>query len=326
MRDKGNRRPLAILVGLLLSAPVMAAPLTDEAAMQLLQRLNQMEQEVSNLRGENEQLRNEVQSLQKAQKEGFQQVDEKIDKIKSESTRGAGSDATPTPLSNTQPLSNSAAVDKSSEKMDSGSKSDEASNKDPNSYYSYGTNKTDDKNLTKPTDAKTDSKPSDSNASTDGSKTDASKTSTDSSKTDTAKAGTDKDKPLPAKEERSVYDEAFNTLLKKPKDSIPLFRAFLKDYPNSPLASSAQYWIGEALYAEKDYKAAADEFLVVLKDYKGSDKAPGAALKLGYSFYELKEWEKARKTLEDVIAFFPDEAETVQKAQERLDRMKSEGH
>lgn len=326
MRDKENRRPLAMLVGLLLSAPVMAAPLTDDAAMQLLQRLNQMEQEVSNLRGENEQLRNEVQGLQKAQKEGFQQVDEKMDKIKPEPTSGAGSGATSTPLSNTQPLPNGAVTDKPSEKMDSGSKPDGATNKDPNSYYSYGTSKTDDKNATKPTDAKTDSKPSDGNASADSSKTDTSKTSTDSSKTDATKTGADKDKPVPAKEERSVYDEAFNTLLKKPKDSIPLFRAFLKDYPNSALASSAQYWVGEALYAEKDYKAAADEFLVVLKDHKGSDKAPGAALKLGYSFYELKEWEKARKTLEDVIAFFPNEAETVQKAQERLDRMKSEGH
>lgn len=61
---------------------------------------------------------------------------------------------------------------------------------------------------------------------------------------------------------------------------------------------------GVALYAEKDYKAASDEFLVVLKEHKGSDKAPGAALKLSYSFYELKEWDKARKTLEDVISFF----------------------
>ena len=65
---------------------------------------------------------------------------------------------------------------------------------------------------------------------------------------------------------------------------------------------------------------------MVLKEHKGSDKAPGAALKLGYSFYELKEWDKARKTLEDVISFFPGETETVQKAQERLDKMKAEGH
>jgi len=63
-----------------------------------------------------------------------------------------------------------------------------------------------------------------------------------------------------------------------------------------------------------------------LKDHKGSDKAPGAALKLGYSFYELKDWEKARKTLEDVVSFFPESTETKQKAQERLDNMKAQGY
>jgi tol-pal system protein YbgF len=132
--------------------------------------------------------------------------------------------------------------------------------------------------------------------------------------------------PLPDQEERSVYDHAFQTLLQDPKEAVPEFRSFLKDYPKSSLAPSAQYWVGEALYAEKDFKGAIEEFLVVLKEHKGSDKAPDAALKLGYSFYELKEWEKARKTLEDVISFFPDNAETTRMAKERLDKMKTEGH
>ena len=115
-------------------------------------------------------------------------------------------------------------------------------------------------------------------------------------------------------------------MLQNPKDVIPAFRSFLKTYPNSSLAPSAQYWIGEALYAEKDFKGAVEEFLVVLKQHKGSDKAPDAALKLGYSFYEMKEWDKARKTLEDVISFFPDNKDNAAKARERLDKMKAEGH
>ncbi|QLQ33942.1 MAG: tol-pal system protein YbgF [Candidatus Thiothrix singaporensis] len=98
----------------------------------------------------------------------------------------------------------------------------------------------------------------------------------------------------PVEDERSVYDQAFQTLLQDPKEAVPEFRSFLKEYPNSSLASSAQYWIGEALYAEKDFKGAVEEFLVVLKEHKSSDKAPDAALKLGYSFYELKEWDKAQ--------------------------------
>lgn len=292
MQDKANRYRQVILLGLLLSTPAIAAPLSDDVALQLLERLNQMERDMSVLRGENEQLRHELQGLQKSQKEALLRVDEKIDKI--------ATDAAPTPRAET-----------SSEKHDNpavlpDANSDKPASTDPNnSYYSYGTGASDDKNLSKPTDS---------------SKADDNKPDT---KPDTKP---DSASSPPVREERAVYDDAFNTLLKKPKDAIPLFRNFIKDYPKSSLVSSAQYWIGEALYAEKDYKAAADEFLTVLKEYKGSDKAPGAALKLGYSFYELKEWDKARKTLEDVISFFPHETETVQKAQERLDKMKAEGH
>ena len=327
MRDKDNRRPLAMLLGLLLSAPAIAAPLSDDAALQLLERLNQMERDMSSLRGENEQLRNDLQGLQKSQKEALLQVDEKMDKLAPDATPAA----TPSTGASSDALGKSTVLpDPNAGKPDilPDTSAGKSTTTDPNSYYSYGTGATDDKNPSKPADSSKvdDSKP-------DAAKDDAKLTSTDS-KSETPKADdtksaetkTDSTLPPPVREERAVYDDAFNTLLKKPKDAIPLFRNFLKDYPNSSLASSAQYWVGEALYAEKDYKAASDEFLVVLKEHKGSDKAPGAALKLGYSFYELKEWDKARKTLEDVISFFPSETETVQKAQERLDKMKAEGH
>jgi tol-pal system protein YbgF len=312
MRDKENRHSLAMLLGLLLSAPAVAAPLSDEAAVQLLDRLSQMEREVSNLRGENEQLRNDLQGLQKSQTEALLQVDEKIDKLAPETTpsatSGAGAVSDATGKSTVLPDPNAG----------------KPATTDPNSYYSYGTGKADDKNSSKPDTANTsatDSKPDTANTSATDSKPEAAKSD------DTKSAATPSDSalPPPVREERAVYDDAFNTLLKSPTDAIPAFRNFLKDYPKSTLVSSAQYWVGEALYAEKDFKGAADEFLLVLKEHKGSDKAPGAALKLGYSFYELKEWDKARKTLEDVISFFPKETETVQKAQERLDKMKSEG-
>ena len=335
MQDKDNRRSLALLLGVLLSVPAVAAPLNDDAAVQLLQRLNDMEKEVSTLRGDNEQLRNDLDTLRKKQSEGFEQVDEKMGKLKDESDKGSSSTSTAVSSSATDTSKSSTdlnAATKSSSSPDTSAdktSTDKLNAADPNSFYSYGTGKLDDKNPPKAADSKPDdSKP----ASTDSSKADTEKSATTDNKSEADKSTTadsskkTDDKALPAREERAIYDDAFNTLLKSPKDAIPAFRNFLKDYPTSPLASSAQYWIGEALYAEKDFKGASDEFLVVLKDYKSSDKAPGAALKLGYSFYELKEWDKARKTLEDVISFFPDDADTVKKARDRLDLMKSEGH
>lgn len=312
--NKVNQRALAVLVATLLATPVMAEPISDEAAIQLLQRMNEMERELSSLRGENEQLRNDLEELQRNQKDGFLQVDERIEKLNDEQSMGTLPETDTTadkPAGEIDKADSTTATDLP-EKADSKpeNKLDKA---DPNGFYSYGTGKLDDKNA--------DVKKADKEATVEDK-------TTNEGKADDAKTA-DSDTPVgqtvPAREERSVYDEAFKTLLKEPKASISAFRGFLKDYPDSPLAASAQYWIGEALYAEKDFQAAADEFLIVLKDYKDSDKAPDAALKLGYSFYELKEWDKARKTLEDVVKFFPD-SDASKLAAERLDKMKGEGH
>ncbi len=317
-KNKVNQRALAALVATLLAMPVMAEPISDEAAIQLLQRMNEMERELSSLRGENEQLRNDLEELQRNQKDGFLQVDERIEKLNDEQSMGTlpetGSTADK-PTEETDKADSTATTDlpentdnKSENKLDKS---------DPNGFYSYGTGKLDDKNA----DGKKAGEDTTGNTTAEGKTADEDKGDAKTDDSDTPPTG----QVLPAREERSVYDEAFKTLLKEPKASISAFRGFLKDYPDSPLAASAQYWIGEALYAEKDFQAAADEFLIVLKDYKDSDKAPDAALKLGYSFYELKEWDKARKTLEDVVKFFPD-SDASKLAAERLDKMKGEGH
>lgn len=304
MQNQLNRRVLgAVVVALLAVSPVGAEPLSDEAAVQLLQRVNELEQELRTLRGDNETLQNKLEIFQKSQRDTFQKVDERIEKL-----QGANPDA----ADKAEPV-----PDKVLDNTDVSALKAKETKTDPNGFYSYGTDKSDDKNppagAGKTTDTKVDSS--------------ADKTAEPLSSSKAPDTSTPADKALlPEQEERSVYDNAFKTLLQDPKEAVPKFRAFLKDYPKSPLASSAQYWVGEALYAEKDFKGAVEEFLVVLKEHKGSDKAPDAALKLGYSFHELKDWEKARKTLQDVISFFPDNAETRKMAQERLDKMKTEGH
>ncbi|MGB3917892.1 MAG: tol-pal system protein YbgF [Thiothrix litoralis] len=301
MQNKLNRSALSVLVAAILAVPAWAEPMPDEAALQLLQRVNELEQELRNIRGNNERLQHELDTVRKNQTDNFQQVDERLEKLRDNSTdKTAEANTSAEPANPVIEHKADSSTDTTAEKP---------AKADPDGFYSYGTGKSDDKNTATPV-SKPEDKPEDKPTET----------------TSAATTGTGDTKALPEKEERAVYDEAFQTLLKDPKASIPAFRTFLKDYPRSPLAPSAQYWVGEALYAEKDFKAAIEEFLVVLKEHKGSDKAPDAALKLGYSFYELKEWEKARKTLEDVISFFPNNAETSRLARERLDRMNTEGH
>lgn len=334
MQTKLNRGALSALVAALWVTPVMAEPLSDDAALQLLQRVNDLEQELRNLRGDNEKLQNELQTLKSKQQENFQQVDEKLDKLQ-DSPGGNGTTSvgtTPSPDTaktdtGTASASDASKTSTSTVSLDAAkADADKSAKGDANGFYSYGTGKQDDKNAGS---SKPDTAGGDKPAEVTADKT--ATASTDKAATDKTADKTDKpdssaDKKLPEQEERSVYDQAFQTLLQDPKEAVPEFRSFLKDYPNSPLASSAQYWIGEALYAEKDFKGAIEEFLIVLKEHKSSDKAPDAALKLGFSFYELKDWEKARKTLEDVISFFPNNTDTTKLAQERLDKMKAEGH
>ena len=50
-----------------------------------------------------------------------------------------------------------------------------------------------------------------------------------------------------------------------------------------------------------------------------------AKLKMGYIRYELKDWDKARELLNQVVQSYPGST-SARLAQERLERMSSEGH
>jgi len=79
------------------------------------------------------------------------------------------------------------------------------------------------------------------------------------------------------------------------------YREFLKNYPNDPLRSpAAQYYIGEALMAQKKPKEALDEFDLVLTKYPDSDKKCSALYQKGKAFIELKQIPQAQTVLTTV--------------------------
>ena len=121
--------------------------------------------------------------------------------------------------------------------------------------------------------------------------------------------------------EQAVYDAAFNALKGSdfPK-AISGFRSFVTTYPSSPLASNAQYWLGEAYYVTKEYQSAIAAFQKVTTDYPDSRKAPDALVKIGFTQSALGRNGDARVTLEDVVRRFPG-TEAAQLASERLKRM-----
>jgi len=125
---------------------------------------------------------------------------------------------------------------------------------------------------------------------------------------------------------QEAYSKAF-ALLKEGqyKQSIASFEAFKTSYPNSKYADNAQYWLGEASYVSRDYNKALAEFQQLIAQYPDSSKNPGARLKIGYVYFELKNWSAAKEALQQVINLYP-ETTVAKKANERLQRMKREGH
>lgn len=120
--------------------------------------------------------------------------------------------------------------------------------------------------------------------------------------------------------EKQAYDLAFANIRSKPSAAISMFRQFLKRYPASALAPNAQYWLGEVMYSSRNYRGAIEEFVTVLQSYGNSPKAPDAAIKLGFSFYEMKNWVYARRSLEDVLRSYP-KTQAANLARARLAKM-----
>lgn len=107
----------------------------------------------------------------------------------------------------------------------------------------------------------------------------------------------------------------------KYKDAVSSFNNFLKTYPESNLAPSAHYWIGNSYYALRDFKNAISAQEKLIKSYPDSAKAPDAMLNIASSQQEINQKAAARKTLESVIAKYPG-SEAAEKAKRRLVNIK----
>ncbi|MEA2078670.1 MAG: tol-pal system protein YbgF [Pseudomonadota bacterium] len=127
-------------------------------------------------------------------------------------------------------------------------------------------------------------------------------------------------------EERKDYDRALEQLKEgRYTEASSAFQAFLEKHPGSNYADNAQYWLGEVYYVTREFQSALSEFGKVVDSYPDSTKIADAKLKIGYIQYELKDWTKARDALTQVVQAYPGTT-SARLAQERLDRMKREGH
>ena len=91
----------------------------------------------------------------------------------------------------------------------------------------------------------------------------------------------------------------------------------MRAYPQSPLAPSAQYWVGNAYYARKDYRASIAAQRTLVSVYPSSNKVPDALLNIASAQSDLNDNAAARRTLEELISKYP-QAEAALKARQRL--------
>ncbi len=88
-------------------------------------------------------------------------------------------------------------------------------------------------------------------------------------------------------------------------DAAEQFQIFLGQYPSSDYSDNAQYWLGESYYVTRNYDIALEAFQSLLNYYPDSPKIADGLLKIGYTHYELKQWVQARAALTQVQEQYP---------------------
>ena len=118
--------------------------------------------------------------------------------------------------------------------------------------------------------------------------------------------------------EQRAYDAALDAFKRGDYPAaISGFGAFVKAYPRSPLAPSAQYWVGNAQYARKDYRASIASQRQLIQSYPDSPKVPDALLNIASAQADMGDAAAARKSLEELITKYP-QSEAASKAKQRL--------
>ena len=83
------------------------------------------------------------------------------------------------------------------------------------------------------------------------------------------------------------------------------FSELVDRFPQHPLASNSQYWVGEAYYRQRDFRQALVEFQKLVDGYPQGAQVPEALLKLGLCHRALKDAAAARESFERVVKGYP---------------------
>ena len=95
------------------------------------------------------------------------------------------------------------------------------------------------------------------------------------------------------------------------EDARQDFRQLVADFPQHKRAGNAQYWLGETYYVERNYKKAAEAFLVGYSQFGQNDKAPDSLLKLGMTLIAMGETKTGCDAFAELGVKFPNANEVI---------------
>jgi tol-pal system protein YbgF len=99
------------------------------------------------------------------------------------------------------------------------------------------------------------------------------------------------------------------------------FTEFLRKYPQSGFRPTALFWLGNAQYANRDYRGAVTNFRALLAAAPDHPRAAEAVLSIANCQIELKDNAGARRTLDELVKAYP-QSEAASAAKERLARFR----
>lgn len=106
--------------------------------------------------------------------------------------------------------------------------------------------------------------------------------------------------------EASAYEAALGQFKAgKYKEAANAFSAFLQQSPESDLAPNAQFWLGNAWYAQRNCYKTIENHSIVAQKYATSPKAPDSLLAIATCQQELGNTNGAKRSLETLVARYP---------------------
>lgn len=111
---------------------------------------------------------------------------------------------------------------------------------------------------------------------------------------------------LPEGTPREKYSHAFGLLRQGQYDlAASALRTFIEEHGDDPLASNAQYWLGETYYVRGAFVEAAETFLEGYQANTQGPKAADALLKLGMSLASLEKKQEACAAFQKLREDYP---------------------